>query len=261
MSLILEALRKSEAERRRGVPVDPFAVPAPPPPTASPPRPRRPRWPLAIAAFAVLAVTAAVAWWSLRDRVDPDAVTTAVDTATGAASPAAAPPDLEPRDDAAFPAIERIAPPAQDPTGDLRAPAPIEPPTTATAARDDRGADPTAPSPVPAPPSRAIPPADATPAATPPTAPPPPSRPAPAADAAAGAPIRLSELPPAQRERLPPLRLSMHMWNAEPSRRFVILDGHRQVEGDRVGAGTVHAIEADGVIIDLDGQRLRLPIR
>ena len=259
MSLILEALRKSEAERRRGAPVDPFAVPAPPP-AATPPRPRRPRWPLAIAALAVLAVTAAIAWWGLRDRVDPDAVPTAADTATGTASPAAATPALKPGDDAAFPAIERIAPPAQDPTGDLRTPAPVEAPTTATAQRDDRGADPATPSPAPAPPPRTTPPADATPAApAPATATP--SRPAPAVDVAAVAPIRLSELPPAQRERLPPLRLSMHMWNAEPARRFVILDGHRQVEGDRVGAGTVHAIEADAVIIDLDGQRLRLPIR
>jgi general secretion pathway protein B len=51
------------------------------------------------------------------------------------------------------------------------------------------------------------------------------------------------------------------MWNADPARRFVIVDGQRLVEGDRLGEGTVRAIDADGVVLELDGQPLRLPLR
>lgn len=74
-----------------------------------------------------------------------------------------------------------------------------------------------------------------------------------------GTPQRLSELATAQRERLPALRISMHMWNADPARRFVIIDGHRQVEGDRLGAGVIRAIDPDGMLVDLDGQLVRVP--
>ena len=47
---------------------------------------------------------------------------------------------------------------------------------------------------------------------------------------------------------LPPVKLSMHMWDESPSRRFVILDGQRMAEGDRNGEVTVVSIERDGVI-------------
>ena len=59
---------------------------------------------------------------------------------------------------------------------------------------------------------------------------------------------------------LPPVKLSMHMWDESPSRRFVILDGKRMAEGDRNGEVTVVSIERDGVIVERNGQRARVPL-
>ena len=59
---------------------------------------------------------------------------------------------------------------------------------------------------------------------------------------------------------LPPVKLSMHMWDESPARRFVILDGQRMGEGDRNGEVTVLAIERDGVVIERNGQRARVPL-
>src|SRR5690606_9096601 len=60
---------------------------------------------------------------------------------------------------------------------------------------------------------------------------------------------------------LPPVKLSMHMWDPSPARRFVILDGRRMAEGDSLGGLQVVAIERDGVVVERDGQRakVRLP--
>ena len=52
----------------------------------------------------------------------------------------------------------------------------------------------------------------------------------------------------------------MHMWDESPSRRFVILDGQRMTEGDRNGETSVVAIERDGVVIERNGQRARVPL-
>ena len=71
----------------------------------------------------------------------------------------------------------------------------------------------------------------------------------------------MSDLAAAERRALPPLKLSMHLWNSDPARRFVILDGQRLGEGDRIGEAVVVAIQRDGVVLAWNGRRLRLPIR
>ncbi|RFP59434.1 hypothetical protein D0Y53_10730 [Luteimonas weifangensis] len=86
----------------------------------------------------------------------------------------------------------------------------------------------------------------------------PPAQPAPAA--AIDAPLSLSALSVEERRALPPLKLSMHLWNPDPARRFVILDGQRAGEGDRIGDAVVVAIARDGVLLDWNGRRLRLPL-
>jgi general secretion pathway protein B len=53
----------------------------------------------------------------------------------------------------------------------------------------------------------------------------------------------------------------MHMWDEVPAQRFVILDGERMVEGDRRGELQVIAIERDGVLVERNGQRARIPLR
>ena len=59
---------------------------------------------------------------------------------------------------------------------------------------------------------------------------------------------------------LAPVKLSMHMWDADPARRFVILDGQRMGEGDRSGGLSVIAIDRKGVTVERDGQRAHVPL-
>lgn len=70
----------------------------------------------------------------------------------------------------------------------------------------------------------------------------------------------LSSLGAAERAQLPPLRLSMHVYAAEPAQRFVILDGQRLGEGASPAPGLVlEQIRRDGLVLSVDGQRLLLP--
>ena len=213
MSLILEALRKSEAERRRGSTPD-VAMELPPVPAA---RVRAtPAWVLPASVIAVVALLAG-AWWSQRD--------TGGDTAT-----------------------QTAASPVDEPVID----APVQPVVVARAATP----------PAPPPSSIPMPPTEA-PVAAP--------APAPAAAIAQPAPQPTRPLPPPMPAEtrdvadidatsIPPVKLSMHMWDESPSRRFVILDGQRMTEGDRNGELSVVAIERDGVVVERNGQRARVPL-
>ncbi len=320
MSLILEALRKSEAERRRGSAPD-LARELPP---VAPPVPgaQRTWW---LACGAVVAVVLALLAWSLqpaphvagRQGGADGAPGTDASRASGDGARAAAPVGGA----AAWPDVVRIAPSAlsasagSDDAATLEAvaaaaaaaaidvddaddhaaalgpgankmespPRAVSPPVVATAIPPQRAGDaPTAASPtrVPAPAAAATtrPAGGATPdpdedrrvAATPearsttasdPTAGGDVARGSGSASAASTGELRLSALSPDARARLPALKLTMHLWNEEPARRFVILDGVRLGVGDRVGAGTVAAVDSDGVVIALDGQRVRLPLR
>ena len=71
----------------------------------------------------------------------------------------------------------------------------------------------------------------------------------------------LADLDSQQRGQLPALKMSMHMWNSAPSQRFVIIDGQRAGEGDRVGDATIEQITPEGVVLGWQGRRLVLPIR
>jgi general secretion pathway protein B len=90
---------------------------------------------------------------------------------------------------------------------------------------------------------------------------PPPSPPPAVAGAAAGEPPLpgLGSLSAQERATLPPLKLSMHVWSAEPARRFAIVDGQRVTEGGLLGGGTVAEIRRDGVVVALGDRRLLLP--
>ena len=71
----------------------------------------------------------------------------------------------------------------------------------------------------------------------------------------------VNALPADLRKALPPLQLSMHMWDPDPAKRFVILDGERHIEGDSVGPMRIRRIDADGVLFDWEGRSIRLPLR
>src|SRR5690606_22767879 len=140
-----------------------------------------------------------------------------------------------------YPTLHRSIAPAAD------VPATIPP--TASAAGPAAIVPPSPPAATPA--SSAIPPPASVQAPMPPEAGPP-------ATPAGG--VRITGLPAAQRERLPAMKLSLHMWNEDPARRFVVIDGQRRSEGDRVGEATITAIDRDGVLLDLDGRQVRVPL-
>ena len=208
MSLILEALRKSEAERRRGQAPD-VVVELPPPRAPGRVELRRWLWPVLglVTLFALLPVLA-IGWIARDSWRAPDAPASAAPVAE------AAPP--------AAPAITPVAAPAVVP----RAPAPVA---------------------VPLPPPDA--PIAATAAETPPAATP---APPPAAVPAAAE--------PAMPVGMAGVRLSMHLWNEDPARRLVVLNGQRMAEGDHHDGITLVEILRDGVVVERDGARARIDL-
>ena len=292
MSLILEALRKSEAERRRG------QVPnlhAELPPAARPARPAHSAWPwLALAVVMVVAM----AWlaWGIWSPPSPAATSAEVvgpspspTDASAAGSPAgvdvgrnsagakpeeaAAPAALGPPPLAHAPPLPN---PAAKPPSAERVFTPMSVQGSNTGALPVRRVDavdavaavatvatalppatplPRQPVPVPATASAPIP---AAPAAVPvpvpvPTRPP--------STVATVAPLRLANLSAAERLELPPLKMSMHMWGPTPGERFAIIDGARVNEGDRLGDAVVEEITSRAVVLAWRGRRLQIPLR
>lgn len=248
MSLILEALRKSEAERRRAQAPDLFA---PAQVAVAPARRLAPAWVLGAGALVlVAALLLARAFWPAPDGRGAAPAPDATDAPASTPPQAAATPVPAKGETPLPPPAPRMLPapmPAPAAVADATtAPAPVRQ-TGAADARDAIVASDPAPVADPAPP-----PPSPTPAA---------AEPAPAPIDAAAPPTRLSELAADARRQLPPLKLTMHMWNEAADRRFVILDGRRVAEGDHVGAVRVAEIRRDGVILDWNGQRLELPLR
>jgi general secretion pathway protein B len=229
MSLILEALRKSEAERRRAQAPD---LRAELPPAPAQRRVAMPMWAWLLPASAVLL---AAAWW-LRTPDQAGPATT--DSDAGMSAHRETTPTL--------PVVPRLSPPAA-----VVAPKPataVAQTSTSTQAPSPavaQAAVVAAPKSIPVP----VEPLPMPPVATPP------------ADAKDSDILQLSDLSAAERKSLPPLKVSMHMWDGDPARRFVIVDGNRLVEGDRVGDAVVTTITADGVLLDWNGRRVKLPIR
>ena len=240
MSFILDALRKSEAARRRSEAPDLFAAM---PQTTEPERARHP-WPLwAIAGIGVLSLIVAI-WLVSRPPATPvpatdtprvdDAETPTVEAPLTSAAPIAAAPGAD-----SPPVVEQpawSATPVVTPVPTASAPEPsapvASPPIATTTPATPR--EPQAPRPDPTPP--ALPPAS-------------------------DQPIALADLDPATRNQLPPLKLSMHLWNETPSGRFVILDGQRLKEGDVLGDVVVERITRDGAVLVWRGGRLKIALQ
>lgn len=237
MSFILDALRKSEAARRRSEAPDLFAaMPAAPEPVRA-----RPNWPLwllgAVAALSLIAVL-----WLLAQRA-PETPTASprvdVSAETAALNDAAVP----------APAPGSTTEPVTLPTPPQARP-PADPTTTPVTAE-------ASPSPATSPPALPLPPSQ-------------PALPAPPPDVAvaaapilppAGSMVSLADLDPATRKLLPPLKLSMHLWNETPAQRFVILDGQRLREGDLLGELVIERITRDGAVLAWRGGQLRIELR
>ncbi|MFL6592493.1 MAG: general secretion pathway protein GspB [Luteimonas sp.] len=221
MSLILEALRKSEAERRRG---ERPSLHGELPPSIPTSRARiAPGARLTAAAIAALGIGWGVyAWWTRTSAADLPSHTVPVARTLPVSTPTARLPPVKHLTPPAViaPSPRAVVPPVPAPSAPLRQP-PVEASTTV---------------PVPLPVPMPIP-------------------------ASGDRTLHLSDLDPEQRKSLPPLKLSMHMWNDDPTQRFVILDGSRLREGDRIGDAVVTAITREGVVVDWEGRRLLVPIR
>lgn len=279
MSLILEALKKSEAKRRLGEAPDlgtPFTLS------------RRRRSPLPLVVIAVL-VLAGLAWWFLRphDETQQPAATATTPAATqksGGGQFANVNPGNSAGGNAAPSASDRIA---RQP----RAPKPPAPtaqapqrtaPDAAPAQKGDLDATrtvanthPMEAQPLKVPPKEPAPAIASTPAnATAPAeragqkqGPPPPDNVAAKDDANTQA--ATDTPPPAPmyyelafnlRKDLPPINLAMHVYAKDPAQRFAIINGDRFAEGDTVKDDLVlRQILPDGLLMEFRGQRFFYP--
>jgi general secretion pathway protein B len=73
-------------------------------------------------------------------------------------------------------------------------------------------------------------------------------------------PLRESRLPKEVQERLPSFLLTVHLYDADPAKRLVIIDGRRLRQGDTTRSGIlVEEIFPDGVALAFDGHRFFQP--
>lgn len=247
MSLILQALKKAEAERALGQVPSMHATLAEEAGDGTRQSGRR-----AIAWTTGLAVAAALAAWAAYMLWLPGRHATVPAAATASAPPrageAVAPPGPTARQAAVEPpSVQASSVPDELPTA-ATVTSVAAPPATATA-----------PGPQSAPARVAEP-------ATPPVSPVPPKAaaapiPVPAtAKATEAPPQRLDELPPAVRRLLPPLVVGGAIHAERSADRMVILDGEVRREGDTVAQDLlVDRIEPRSVVLRHRGQALRIP--
>jgi general secretion pathway protein B len=283
MSIILDALRKSEAARRRHQAPELFAemherAPAPRAPVGWP------RWAMVGGVALGVGALAFAVWFASRTTTPDIDPREAADVDATPSVDSAANVDPTGDDSASAPPVEAHAPPFEAPNGSsapqMPMPAtqaghapPVVPPsavadapaiTTTTPASAAPSVAPSVAAPLPAPP-RAAPPAstptttgsrDAA-AAAPVVETPPPAFRSPGNET----PMALSDLDAETRKQLPPLKLSMHMWHDVPMQRFVILDGRRLREGDVIGDVVVQRITRDGATLSWRGTALKIEWR
>jgi general secretion pathway protein B len=213
MSYILDALRKSEQQRKlvRDLKLEHG-------PDAAAPPARRPAWPLALAALALLG-TGIGAYLALQ-RPSPPPPAPAVAPAPGPeAAPAAIP---EAASTPGVPPVPTVVP-RRDPSGPI-----------ADLAEHAR----TAPTLPPAAPGTAAPPARTAPARVP----------------------FLRETPADFARTIPELSVNIHVYTPDPAQRVLYINNKLVREGEAVADGIyVEAIVADGVVLQRQGQRFKLP--
>ncbi len=218
MSLILEALKKSEQERRRDKGPDLQTIHQPIASAAL----KRSYSILWIGLVVVLNV-AALGYWVWHFQHTQSAVANTAPAPAQAAPVAVAPTGA---------AVAAVAAPT------LPAPAPAQPAPTDSSPEYTRY-EPNqgfAPRPAPAPATM----------------------PAPASTARVQ---ELAELSPSQRNAVPAMTFSFHVYSADPQRRTIIINNRRLREGDSIDTGVdLQEITEDGVIITMDGRRIHIGV-
>jgi len=237
MSLILDALRKSEAERRRGQAPDLFAPAA----SRAMPASKQPVAVIGVALATILAAAAIVFWPGQPSRKPVSSEE--VEPATAPTPEKVAPIAMAPvTTNTANATIHAPKPPSAAPIETVRKPVVATPITTNSSEQVSA---------VPSPPPAAT---DTNAVALP--------VPDVADDSSSNnepALPGLATLDSATRATLPPLQLSMHVWNQDASRRFAIIDGQRLGEGGKLSGAVVAEIRRDGVVLDIGGRQFLLP--
>ena len=248
MSFILDALKKSESARQRQAGPGLFEV------KVVPPRRALPAW--AVIIGALLAFNAVVlAWLMLRHPAASPALP-AVATSPAPATPSVASPRTGARlvsaaatPDSASTAISAAALIGTSGQPSLAGP---EPPASSLAPRPSSRPGSTGPLTLPGSPN----PADLAPAITPPAW-------GGAGDAAAGARGALplyAQIVAQSGSDLPRLHMDLHVYDPNPSKRYVMINMHILHTGDSLPDGvTVLAIRPDGVALSYRGREFLLP--
>ncbi len=247
MSILLEALRKSEQRKTLG------ATPGlhtPEPPVAGP-EPGRWQRPLRWSVLVVLLLGAALLlwrWWPLPDTETVESAQPAAERPAEAAartvdeSPAA--PVRQPRSPVEGLSHDEPFVKAQRPSAEPKSPPAASAPPPATKAVAETSA-PEAESP-PSPASAETKPTIAPPRQAERTA----AKPAPEQNAEVrNAPISFWQLPENLRTRFPAGKINVLVYADAPADRFVVMQGKRYLEGDALGEGfKVHRIEPGRVV-------------
>lgn len=244
MSLILDALRKSEAERQRGKSPGLFATT---PGVQRETFPRMKLWPVLVF-LAFLLASAWVIWRGEAQRAQSGQAAIATTPSEGTGREVLdAPPLTDKQADGAARPVQGPASTAPGSSTPSAIDATRPPAVQSPAAPRVVAAQPAAATMLPAAPPIPIPPSSAT------------------------APDAVHDAPPAEslptvavldagtRASLPPLKLSMHVFGQDPAKRFAIIDGKRVGAGSMLGNGVVEEIRRDGVVISINGQRLLVP--
>ena len=222
MSYILDALRKSDQQRRQGV--------APTLSSAQIQDEENPRpkffW-LILTAFALLLAGILIGWWRPWQTPQPPA---AAPVAARQEAPPAVPPPA--------PVQTVIAPaPRPAPAPALAAPAAADPPVRASATLSPPAPKPAAAEPAVAP---APPPAEA------------------AQTGSETKAVARNELPPALQQELPKMVVALHAYSSKPKSRLVSINDQLLHEGESLSPGLVlEQITPDGMVFSFRGYRFR----
>ncbi|MEZ5454557.1 MAG: general secretion pathway protein GspB [Lysobacteraceae bacterium] len=255
MSLILEALRKSEAERRLGeTPTLLSPISAYPGHALKRAERRQRLWMWAALSLLLVFSVATAIWWHQSQPLttpapsEPRSVIASENAALADVPSAAANP--APPAEGTTPMRPNTPPPTSTPTL-----------TQSAALNSPAGRQPDVPPPTDPQAATSAPPAHM---------PEPAGLPAPAVEQSSPAPqptsptplprwIRVDQLPAAERAALPPLKVSMHVYSDDPAKRAVLIDGQRHHEGEWIAEGILlKEIRRDGSLLDVRGREVLL---
>ena len=224
MSYILDALRKAEQERHLGQPPTLTAAP----PLAEPTRSRRFWYGVTVLALGLNALL--LAFFLGRSQPAPQPASVAAPAVAVPSSATPVPRSLS-STSAASEGEGASVVPRQEPVGQTVESEPARP-TVAPASREKHQK-----------PAWPIVPGSVTIAPVPELAPPEP-------------------LSAADRRGMPALNLDIHIYSADPDKRFVVINGRHYREGERLSEGPVlESVVRDGAILRQDGRRFRLSVR